>query len=141
MRNFLLSCLAIALCTQGMSAQQILTKLEREGRLCYEVDQKDDLPFSPTWQLEFCLPDTSLVTVEVREILSNKDSSGRAEAVPVRQLIKQTLAPGAYRVNWDAKDSSGKRVHRGLYIFFIRMFRERGLHKTTFEAQTKIMPA
>ncbi len=58
--------------------------------------------------LAFAVPDGAPAKVTIRLY----DPSGRL----LRTLVNETYDPGAYRLQWDAKDERGTRVARGVYI-------------------------
>jgi hypothetical protein len=139
MQKIIALCFAAALCTQGASGQSVLSKLDCTGTMNYYVEQKDANPFGPAYALDFSLPDTCQVTVQVRRIDQTKTPDDQTATVPVRTLLSQSIPPGAYQIRWDTKDDSGRAVNGGLYIFFVRMVRSAGYNTVTFEVQSKRM--
>lgn len=132
-------CFAAALFTQGASGQSILSKLDSSGMMNYYVERKDANPFGPAYALDFSLPDTCQVTIQVRRINQAKTPKDPDATVPVRELLSESIPPGAYQIRWDRKDDSGKDVDGGLYVFFVRMVRSAGYNAVTFEVQSKRM--
>ena len=60
-------------------------------------------PFNPTTNIRFELPESSLVTLEVYNILGQR----------VAQLVNECKSPGRYEVNFDASNlSSGVYLYR-----------------------------
>jgi hypothetical protein len=47
------------------------------------------------------------------------DASGNESAVAqaVRELLREHQVPGSYQVNWDGRDSMGREVASGMYIY------------------------
>jgi hypothetical protein len=66
-------------------------------------------PFTPATAVHFELSRSEHVTVEIY------DARGRL----VRELMNNTLEPGAYSEMWDGMDSRGNAVHGGIY--FVKM--------------------
>ena len=63
-------------------------------------------PFNPTTIIQYALPKTSQVKVEVYNILGKK----------VRTLVDDTQEPGYKTINWDGKDDNGCEVSSGVYF-------------------------
>jgi hypothetical protein len=77
-------------------------------------------PFNPTTSIEFLLPRSGQVKIEIFNILGQK----------VRTLVDQHLKAGHKLVDWDGCDDSGKEVSSGIYFYRI---------KTSEFSQTKKM--
>lgn len=63
-------------------------------------------PFNPTTIIQYALPKTSRVKIEVYNILGQK----------VRTLVDDTQEPGYKSINWDGKDDGGSEVSSGVYF-------------------------
>jgi hypothetical protein len=63
-------------------------------------------PFNPTTIIQYALPKTSQVKVEVYNILGQK----------LRTLVDETQEPGYKTINWDGKDDDGGEVSSGVYF-------------------------
>jgi|GEM_PF-5454963 len=72
----------------------------------YALHQNYPNPFNPRTSIEFDLPRTSEVQVEVFSILGTK----------VRTLKEGQLRAGYHRVEWDGKNDAGQDVASGLYL-------------------------
>ncbi|MBN2412799.1 PKD domain-containing protein [candidate division KSB1 bacterium] len=75
----------------------------------YALSRNFPNPFNHSTQLEYSLPKTSFVTIEIFNILGQ----------PVRTLVDSKMDPGTYRIIWDGKNNSGLEVVSGIY--FVRM--------------------
>ena len=64
-------------------------------------------PFNPTTNIEFLLPRSGQVEIEIFNILGQK----------VRTLVDQRLKAGHKVVDWDGKDDSGEEVSSGIYFY------------------------
>ncbi|MFQ6003281.1 MAG: T9SS type A sorting domain-containing protein, partial [Candidatus Zixiibacteriota bacterium] len=67
-------------------------------------------PFNPTTNIEFLLPRSDQVKIEIFNILGQK----------VRTLVDQHLKAGHKLVDWDGKDDSGEQVSSGIYFYSIK---------------------
>ncbi len=68
-------------------------------------------PFNPATYITFDVAATRLATVPVT--LEIFDMSGRK----IRTLINQPMAAGRYTIMWDGKDSAGRPVASGQYLY------------------------
>ncbi len=64
-------------------------------------------PFNPSTAIQFDLPETADVRLEVFDILGRR----------VRLLLKARKPAGRHTVRWDGADDAGHRVVSGVYIF------------------------
>ncbi len=85
----------------------------------FELSQNYPNPFNPTTTIEFKLPVKSDVKLYIYNALGQK----------VRTLINKDMASGSYKVVWDAKNDSGRKVASGLYFFELRAKNFRQVHK------------
>ncbi|MBK6682371.1 MAG: T9SS type A sorting domain-containing protein [Ignavibacteriales bacterium] len=67
-------------------------------------------PFNPTTNIQFSIPSSGFVTLEVYDILGSK----------VRTLLADALEAGTKTVTFDAKDDSGRGLASGNYIVLMR---------------------
>ena len=72
----------------------------------FELYQNYPNPFNPTTVIQYDVPKTSRVTIEIFNVLGQK----------VRTLVNQKQPAGRYRVTWDARNDNGELVTAGLYI-------------------------
>ncbi|MCC6254616.1 MAG: choice-of-anchor D domain-containing protein [Ignavibacteriaceae bacterium] len=75
--------------------------------LDYLLSQNFPNPFNPSTSVQFTVPKEGLVTIKVYDML------GQA----VADLYSGNAQAGTYTLNWDGKDSSGKSVSSGNYIY------------------------
>ncbi len=64
-------------------------------------------PFNPLTHIEFDLPHRSYVTLEIFNVLGEK----------VVKLLDKRLAAGRYSIHWDGRDSRGRSVASGVYLY------------------------
>jgi hypothetical protein len=73
----------------------------------FQLAQNQPNPFNPSTDIEFALPASAQVRLEVFNTLGRK----------VRTLLDGTLAPGLHKVAWDARSDQGDRVPSGTYLY------------------------
>lgn len=73
----------------------------------YTLGQNTPNPFNPNTSIEFALPRSGQVKVEVFNILGQK----------VRTLVDENLKAGFKRVDWDGTDDGGQSVASGIYLY------------------------
>ena len=93
-------------CTTDVSE----TPTEAEPPQNFELFQNYPNPFNPTTNIEFLLPRSGQVKIEIFNILGQK----------VRTLVDQRLRAGQKVVDWDGRDDSGKEVTSGIYFYRLR---------------------
>jgi len=76
----------------------------------YELAQNYPNPFNPTTNIEFALPTSSDVSVEVVNILGQH----------VAELVNDLLPAGRYRLEWNGTDYAGNSVATGVYFYRIQ---------------------
>jgi hypothetical protein len=72
-----------------------------------ELSQNYPNPFNPATTIEYAVPRTSRVTLELFDITGRK----------VTTLVDRTQRIGSHRVTWDGTNSSGDRVATGVYFY------------------------
>ncbi len=85
----------------------------------FELAQNYPNPFNPTTTIAFKLPVKSDVKLYIYNALGQK----------IRTLVNKAMAPGSYKVVWDAKNDSGRKVASGLYFYELRAKNFRQVHK------------
>ncbi len=85
----------------------------------FELAQNYPNPFNPTTTIEFKLPVKSDVKLYIYNAIGQR----------IRTLINKPMAPGTYKVIWDAKNESGRKVASGLYFYELRAKNFRQVHK------------
>jgi hypothetical protein len=77
--------------------------------LSYSLCQNYPNPFNPETNIEFTIPKSEQVKIEIFNILGQK----------VRTLVDEYLKAGHKVVNWNGKDDSDKYVSSGIYLYRI----------------------
>lgn len=77
----------------------------------YSLSQNFPNPFNPTTSIEFSLPHSGYVTMDVFDIRGRK----------VTTLISEDMAAGVKRVDWDGRDHTGNEVASGVYFYRLRV--------------------
>jgi hypothetical protein len=75
----------------------------------FDLRQNYPNPFNPTTVIQYALPKTSEVKIQIYNILGQK----------VRNLVDEPQKPGYKMIHWDGKDDSGKEVSSGVYFYRI----------------------
>jgi len=73
----------------------------------YSLSQNYPNPFNPDTRLDYTVPRSEHVTIDIFNINGQK----------VRTLVDETVAAGQHSVVWDAKSDSGERVASGVYLY------------------------
>ena len=81
--------------------------LPSELPLGYSLAQSYPNPFNPEAVIEFTLPVRAEVSLDVFNILGRK----------VRTLMTGELSAGDHQLVWDGRNSSGKQVSSGVYLY------------------------
>jgi len=68
-------------------------------------------PFNPTTTVEYMIPESGHITIDVYNITGQK----------VRNLLSENMAPGNYTVVWNGKDDVGLPAASGVYLFRLEM--------------------
>ena len=66
-------------------------------------------PFNPSTEIRFDLPNESIVTLAVYNLIGQK----------VKTLNSENLLPGYHSILWDGKDDMGNQVSSGMYFYSI----------------------
>ena len=66
-------------------------------------------PFNPSTVIQYALPKSSFVKVEIYNILGQR----------VRSLVEEEEQPGYKMIQWDGRDDSGVEVSSGVYFYKI----------------------
>ena len=80
------------------------------SRINYSIHQNYPNPFNPITKLHYSIPEKSLVSIAIYDILGNQ----------VKTLINQTQDAGYKSVIWDATNDYGKPVSAGIYLYQIQ---------------------
>lgn len=73
----------------------------------FSLSQNYPNPFNPTTNLEFSLPKSAKVRIDILNVLGQR----------VRTLVDETMTPGRYVADWDGKDEAGNQVSSGVYFY------------------------
>jgi hypothetical protein len=73
----------------------------------YSLSQNYPNPFNPSTTIEYSLPNSENVKIEIYDLL------GRL----VKTLVNETKIAGKYSVIWNGEDNSGKTVSSGVYLY------------------------
>lgn len=76
----------------------------------YALKQNYPNPFNPETTIEYSLPASGRVTLNIHTILGQK----------VRTLVNDHQATGVYKVRWDGKDDLGRNLASGVYVYRIQ---------------------
>lgn len=85
------------------------TQVEETATLpvTFALQQNYPNPFNPETMIQYQLPVRVSVTLKVFNALGQE----------VRTLVQKVQEPGVYRITWDGKDSRGKMLSAGVYLF------------------------
>ena len=75
----------------------------------FDLRQNYPNPFNPTTVIQYALPKTSEVKIQIYNILGQK----------VRNLVDEPQKPGYKMIHWDGRDDSGVEVSSGVYFYRI----------------------
>ncbi len=77
----------------------------------YDLSQNFPNPFNPTTQIRFALPSSGFVTLQVFDILGRE----------VKTLISSNYHAGNYSIVWDGRNSEGRAVASGVYLYRVNV--------------------
>lgn len=76
----------------------------------FDLRQNYPNPFNPNTVIEYALPKSAHVTIEIYNLLGQK----------VNVLVDENQKVGFYRVDWDGKDKKGEELGSGIYFYRIQ---------------------
>jgi hypothetical protein len=76
----------------------------------FGLSQNYPNPFNPTTVIEYALPKSAHVTIEIYNLLGQK----------INVLVDENQKIGFYRVDWDGKDKDGGELASGIYFYRIQ---------------------
>ena len=79
----------------------------RHSPVEYGLSQNFPNPFNPQTSIEYRLPESGAVSLVIYNLLGQE----------VRTLVKDVVESGLHHVYWDGKDSEGKQVANGVYVY------------------------
>jgi hypothetical protein len=84
---------------------------EGKGKPCkFALSQNYPNPFNQSTKIEFTLPNSRSVSLNIYDLLGRK----------VRTLVRENLSAGQKSVFWDGKDNSGNEAVSGVYFYQLR---------------------
>jgi hypothetical protein len=108
----------------SMNATLAVTKKAGEGEsmpTIYKLSQNYPNPFNPTTMIEYEIPQSGEVSLEVYNILGEK----------IATLVNEVKEAGFYTVQWNGKDANQARVASGVYFYRV--------HAGSFSSVKKMM--
>ena len=81
-----------------------------QGPTEFGLRQNYPNPFNPATVIEYALPKTSEVNIEIYNVLGQK----------VRHLVDELQEPGYKKIYWDGKDDQGNELSSGVYFYRIQ---------------------
>ncbi len=73
----------------------------------FRLEQNYPNPFNPTTTIQYRLPETANIKVEIYNVLGRK----------LRTLVSKKQSAGTHSVVWDGRDDTGKLVGNGVYFY------------------------
>jgi hypothetical protein len=73
----------------------------------FELSQNYPNPFNPTTTIDYSVPKTTQVIIEVFNVLGQK----------VRTLVNESKSAGSYRIEWNGTDEASNPVSTGVYLY------------------------
>lgn len=73
----------------------------------FAVEQNYPNPFNPETTIKYSIPENTLVTIRIYNILGQE----------VKTLINEEHSAGLYRINWKGDDNKGNKVTSGTYLY------------------------
>jgi hypothetical protein len=84
---------------------------DRERPSEFVLSQNYPNPFNPSTKIEFTLPKSGFVSLDIYDVLGRK----------VRTLVSEELSSGYKSVIWDGKNEDGEDVASGVYFFQLKV--------------------
>jgi len=75
-----------------------------------ELAQNYPNPFNPTTTIEFTVPKSGQVRLDIFNLMGQH----------VRMLVDGTVSAGSHQVMWDGADNAGERVASGIYLYRLK---------------------
>lgn len=82
-------------------------KVAKELPAGYELSQNYPNPFNPTTTIDYAIPKSQHVTIEVINLMGQV----------VTTLVDEIVSAGQHSVEWDATNESGTKVATGMYFY------------------------
>ena len=78
--------------------------------LKFELSQNYPNPFNPSTEIQFAIPTSQKVTINIYNLLGKQ----------VKTLVDKNVAAGRYKITWDGSDKFGTQVASGVYFYELR---------------------
>ena len=75
----------------------------------FTLHQNYPNPFNPTTQIQYELPESKFVSIDIYDVMGRK----------IKSLVNSVQDAGYRSVYWDATNSLGQSVSAGMYIYTI----------------------
>ena len=75
----------------------------------YRLYQNYPNPFNPTTIIKYEIPESDFITLNIYNLLGQN----------IKTLVHERQLQGAYSVIWDGKDSAGKNLSSGVYLYHL----------------------
>ena len=72
----------------------------------YDLKQNFPNPFNSSTQIKFVIPNTSLVSIKVYDLLGKE----------ITELLNEELPYGSYTIDWEARDENNNSLPSGIYF-------------------------
>ena len=105
--TYFLPALLIALLKASLGNLTGVEIRNNEVPVSFDLKQNFPNPFNPSTQIQFSVPLTAHVTVNIYDIL------GRL----VNTIVNGELVAGSYSVIWNGKDNFGNQCSSGIYFY------------------------
>jgi hypothetical protein len=76
----------------------------------FSLGQNHPNPFNPSTTIDYSLSESSRVELKIFNLRGQE----------VRALVDREMPAGDHSTHWDGKDSQGRRVSSGIYIYRMR---------------------
>ncbi|HVO75143.1 MAG TPA: choice-of-anchor D domain-containing protein [Ignavibacteriaceae bacterium] len=96
--------------TENQKVQEIdveISYVDNVMPTSYSLSQNFPNPFNPTTNIKFSVPETNQVKITIFNSIGQE----------VRTLFLGQVDQGAYEIQWDGKDNSGRLTSSGMYIY------------------------
>lgn len=93
----------------------------------FMLSQNYPNPFNPSTTIEYALPSSGNVRLEVFNVLGQR----------IKVLVSESQTPGKYSIKWNGNSDNGRNVSNGIYILKLSVKTPDG--KTEFQQQRKMI--
>jgi hypothetical protein len=85
----------------------------------FDLSQNYPNPFNPSTSIEFSIPQTQRVTLNVYNVVGEK----------VKTLVDEVIPAGSYLTTWDGTNAANLEVSSGTYIYILKAGKEKRFKK------------